>query len=150
MGVDHARILALELPAFDVRIERGRLRAFARAIGETDPVYSEPDAARAAGHPDLPVPPTFLFSLYLEASDPWGFLTDVGVDFRGLLHGEQTFAYHRVLHAGDTVTVRPRIAEAYAKNARMDFVRHHVDLLVGGDLVGESDSLLVIREVAAA
>lgn len=150
MALDHERALALQLPAFDVLVERGRLRAFARAIGETDPVFTELDAARAAGHPDLPVPPTFLFSLYLEAPDPWGFLDDLDVDLRGLLHGEQSFVYHRVLHAGDVVSVQPAIAEAYAKNARMDFVRHHVGYRCGDEPVGESDSLLVIREVAAA
>ena len=131
-------------------IERGRLRAFARAIGETDPVYTDVDAAQQAGYPDLPMPPTFLFSLYLEAPDPWGFLDDIGADLRGLLHGEQSFSYHDVVHAGDTITVRPRIAEAYAKNARMDFIRQHIDFLRGADLVAESESLLVVREVAAA
>ncbi len=40
-------------------MERGRLRMFAAAIGETDPIYTDVEAARAAGHPDLPVPPTF-------------------------------------------------------------------------------------------
>lgn len=150
MAIDYARALTLEFPAFDVQVERGRLRAFARAIGETDPVYTDVDVARRAGHPDLPVPPTFLFSLYLEGSDPWSFVTEMGADFRGLLHGEQSFTYHRLAHAGDTVTVRPRIVEAFQKNARMDFVRHHVDYLAGDELIGESDSLLVIREVAAA
>jgi hypothetical protein len=44
----------------------GRLRFFAKAIGQTDPVYTDDAAARAAGHPDLPVPPTFLFCLEME------------------------------------------------------------------------------------
>ncbi|MDO8773368.1 MAG: MaoC family dehydratase N-terminal domain-containing protein [Burkholderiaceae bacterium] len=47
-------------------IERQRLRFFARAIGETDPVYTDVEAARAAGYADLPAPPTFLFSADLD------------------------------------------------------------------------------------
>src|SRR5213076_1850421 len=42
-----------------VDVEKGRLRFFAKAIGESDPVYTDESAARDAGHPTLPVPPTF-------------------------------------------------------------------------------------------
>jgi hypothetical protein len=68
------RWIGRELPAATFDIERGRLAFFARAIGETDPVYLDPDAARAAGHPDIPAPPTFLFSGELDAGavDPQG------------------------------------------------------------------------------
>lgn len=149
MSIDHDAALALELPSFDVLVERGRLRSFAAAIGETDPVYFDLEAATAAGHRDLPVPPTFLFSLELEAEDPFGYLDLIGADLRGVLHGEQSFDYREVLYAGDTVTVRPRIAEAYAKNERMDFVVKHTDYLLAGEVVAESQSLIVIRAVAA-
>jgi acyl dehydratase len=148
--IDHARALTLELSAVDVLVERGRLRAFAAAVGETDPVYSDPDAARAAGHPDVLAMPTFLFSLELEAPDPLGWVDEVGADLRGVLHGEQTFTYHAPVHAGDTIAVRPRIAAAYAKNERMDFVVKHTDFLRDGELVGSSDSLIVLRSVVPA
>lgn len=43
--------------------------------------------AVAAGHPDLPVPPTVLFSSELDVSDPFVLLTEFGVDLRLVLHG---------------------------------------------------------------
>ncbi len=46
-------------------VESGRLRFFAKAIGGTDPVYFDEDAARAAAYRALPTPPTFLFCLNL-------------------------------------------------------------------------------------
>ena len=49
-----------ELPDSVMTIERSRLQFFAKAIGETDPVYTDVAAARAAGYADLPAPPTFL------------------------------------------------------------------------------------------
>ena len=150
MPIDHDGALALELPSVDVLVERGRLRAFAAAVGETDPVYSDPEAARAAGHPDVPALPTFLFSLELEAPDPLGWVEQVGADLRGVLHGEQTFTYRSLVHAGDTVTVRPRIADAYAKNERMDFVVKHTDFLRDDEVVGSAESLIVIRAVVPA
>ena len=150
MPIDHARALALELPSVDVLVERGRLRAFAAAVGETDPVHLDPDAARAAGHPDVLAMPTFLFSLELEVPDPLGWVEQVGADLRGVLHGEQTFTYHSLVHAGDTIAVRPRIAAAYAKNERMDFVVKHTEFLRGNELVGSADSLIVIRDLVPA
>ena len=149
MPIDYDRALALDLTAFDVLVERGRLRAFAAAIGESDPVYVDLEAARSAGHRDLPVPPTFLFSLELEGEDPFGYLDLIGADLRGVLHGEQSFDYRGPVHAGDTITVRPRIVEAYAKNDRMDFVVKRTDYLLEDEVVAESQSLIVIRSVAA-
>jgi acyl dehydratase len=118
-----------ELPTVSVDVERGRLRLFAEAIGETDPVYTDPAAARAAGHPDLPVPPTFLFGLEMEGPDPFGYLTDLGVDLRRVLHGEQGFTYHSVAHAGDHLTFRPRITDVYRKKGgALEFLVKRTDV----------------------
>jgi wyosine [tRNA(Phe)-imidazoG37] synthetase (radical SAM superfamily) len=38
-------------------VTRSRLRFFAKATGQTDLVYVDVEAAREAGHRDLPVPP---------------------------------------------------------------------------------------------
>jgi acyl dehydratase len=109
-------VIGTELPERSVPIERGRLRSFASAIGETDPVYLDLDAARAAGYPDLPVPPTFLFGLGLgRGAEDFAWLTDLGVDLRHVLHGEQSFTYHTPVHAGDTVTLAPKIVDVFAK-----------------------------------
>ena len=45
------------LPPYAVDVEKGRLKFFAKAIGQTDPVYTDEATAKAAGHPSLPVPP---------------------------------------------------------------------------------------------
>lgn len=149
MPVDHARALALQLRAFDVLVERGRLRAFADATGDTDPVHSDVEAARAAGHPDVLASPTFLFSLELEAPDPMGYLAELGADLRGILHGEQSFTYHSPVHAGDTISVRPRITQSHAKNERMDFVVKRTEFRRGDVLVATAETLVVARAVPA-
>ncbi|MPY78402.1 MAG: hypothetical protein GEV04_07875, partial [Actinophytocola sp.] len=66
MHIDPEKAKALTIRPIEADIERGRLRFFAKAIGQKDPIYSDVDAARRAGHPDLPVPPTFFFSMELE------------------------------------------------------------------------------------
>lgn len=58
--------IGTELPELSLHVDAGRLRYFAKAIGETDPVYTDLDAAKEAGHPDPPVPPTFIFGIALH------------------------------------------------------------------------------------
>ncbi|MEJ1167050.1 MaoC family dehydratase N-terminal domain-containing protein [Variovorax sp. CCNWLW186] len=111
------------LPAFDVRVEAGRLRFFAKATGQTDPLYVDEEAARAAGLPGLLVPPTFLFCLEMDAPDPAAIRNLLGMDYRKLLHGEQQFTYHAPAHAGDTLRFEQRIEDIYdKKGGALEFV----------------------------
>ena len=83
-------------------LERGRLRFFAKAIGETNPVYTDVEAARAAGYSDLPAPPTFLFAAELDSGAMFERLDAMAIPLGKLLHGEQGFEYFAPVVAGDT------------------------------------------------
>ena len=150
MALDPHRACALRFAPLVVPVERGRLAFFARATGQSDPIYSRPEAARAAGHPDLPVPPTFFFSLELEAPDPLGYLDALGVDLRRVLHGEQAFTYHRPVHAGDTVTLTPRIVDCYAKKGgALEFVVKQTDITCDGRPVAQAITTIVVQHPEA-
>ena len=117
------RFIGHTLPAFDVRVEAGRLRFFAKATGQTDPLYVDEEAARAAGLPGLLVPPTFLFCLEMDAPDPAAIRNLLGMDYRRLLHGEQQFTYHAPAHAGDMLRFEQRIEDIYdKKGGALEFV----------------------------
>jgi acyl dehydratase len=142
--------IGAELAPVTIEMERGRLLFFAKAIGETNPIYTDQAAARLAGHPDLPVPPTFLFGLEMEQPDPFAYLTDLGVDLRHVLHGEQSFTYHRVAHAGDVLTARTRIADVYQKKGgALEFlVKQTAVTCDDGAAIADLTSVIVIRNVA--
>jgi hypothetical protein len=117
------KYIGYTLPPFEVLVEKGRLKFFAKSIGQTDPVYTDDEAARAAGHPALPVPPTFLFCLEMEAPDPAAIRNLLGMDYRRLLHGEQGFVYERMAYAGDVLTFVQRVDDIYdKKNGALEFV----------------------------
>ena len=60
-------------PVHTTDVEKGRLRFFAKAIGETNPIYTEESAAKDAGYRAIPAPPTYLFCLeMLEELDRRG------------------------------------------------------------------------------
>jgi acyl dehydratase len=106
--------IGLRLPAFKASADAWRLRFFANAIGETNPVYFDEAAAHDAGHPALPLPPTFLFSLEFEQpSTAWR--DDLGIVTARILHGEQSFTYHRMAYAGDVLRFESRITDIYEK-----------------------------------
>lgn len=112
-----------ELPASVLPLERSRLRFFAKAIGETDPLYTDPAAARDAGYADLPAPPTFLFAAELDSGATDRLLAELQIPLAKLLHGEQGFTYYAPACAGDTITVRSRIEDIYdKKNGALEFV----------------------------
>jgi len=135
------------LPPFQVTVEPGRLRFFAKATGQADPVYTDEAAAKAAGHPGLPVPPTFLFCLEMEAPNPAAIRELLGMDYRKLLHGEQGFTYHAPAYAGDTLTFSQRIADIYdKKNGALEFVVRQTRVAnQQGELVAELRCVTVIR-----
>lgn len=99
-----------------------QLRFFAKATGQTDPVYLDEAAARDAGHPGLPLPPTFLFSLELTQPSS-GWREELGIRPERILHGEQSFTYHRMAYAGDTLHFQTTIADIYdKKGGALEFV----------------------------
>lgn len=135
------------LPAHSVEVEKGRLRFFAKAIGETNPVYTDEAAAQAAGYRSLPVPPTFLFSLEIERPDPFAWFSDLGLDLGKILHGEQSFSYHATACAGDVLSFTSRIADIFEKKGgALEFLVKETRVTSqDGVLVAELKSVIVQR-----
>jgi acyl dehydratase len=103
-------------PLHRAEVEKGAVRGFATVIGETDLVYFDEAAARAAGHRSLLAPPTFLFGLeLLSRPDPFQWLQEINVDPARILHGQQSFTYHANVYAGDVITFETHLADIYEK-----------------------------------
>jgi acyl dehydratase len=151
VAVDSA-FVGTQLPATTLTVDAGRLRFFAKAIGETNPLYTDVEAAKAAGYADLPVPPTFLFSIELENPDQFRWVVDQGIDPRFVLHGEQSFTYHSIAHAGDTLTATPRIVDVYSKKGgALEFIVKNTTVTrADGSAVADLETVIVVRNPGAA
>jgi acyl dehydratase len=146
MAIDTDKARAYRFDPIVVTAERGRLALFARVTGQADPVYSDLAAARAAGHPDVPVPPTFFFGLELEMPAPFGYLVELGIDLRHVLHGRQTFRYHALAHAGDTLTLTARITDVVSRPGReLEFLVKQTDITRDDTLIAQASSTIVVR-----
>ena len=114
-----------------VVVERGPVSHFADAVGSTNPIYRNPEAAKKAGFDAIPAPPTFPFAMEFAgkfeeiqpADAPTGnpLMTAVGpLMAKGglILHGEQEFIYHRPVQVGDVLVSEGKITDAYQKESK--------------------------------
>ncbi len=92
------------LPPKTYAIGREKVREFAEAVGETDPLYLDVEAARAAGHADVVAPPMFCVVYSLPAVWPALFDEEIGIDFSRMVHGGQEFRWSEIVVAGDEIT----------------------------------------------
>ncbi|MBO2451353.1 MaoC family dehydratase N-terminal domain-containing protein [Actinomadura barringtoniae] len=97
-------------PSAPYEVTRLKIREFADAIGDKNPIYRDQEAAKAAGHADVIAPPTFPIVVSMGGG---GSLADpeLGLNFAMVVHGEQRFEYTRPLRAGDTVVCESTVTE---------------------------------------
>ena len=113
MGVNRAFIGTATEP-FIVEVEKGAIRNFADALGDTNPLYHDEAFARANGYAGLVAPPTFPVSFRPPARQPW--LRDL--DEGRILAGEQTFKYVRPVVAGDVLECRLHLVTVEEKEGK--------------------------------
>ncbi|WP_329564889.1 MaoC family dehydratase N-terminal domain-containing protein [Kitasatospora sp. NBC_01266] len=105
MALDPSFIGRSYPPTEPYEVGREKIREFAAAIGDANPVYTDPQAAKALGHPDVIAPLTFPFVLSYAAAAQVVADPELGLDFSRVVHGDQKFLYTRPLRAGDRVRV---------------------------------------------
>jgi acyl dehydratase len=96
------------------QVSREKLREFADAIGDTNPVYRSRAAAQEAGFPDVVAPPTFAIVISVASSSKALVDPGLNLNYAMVVHGEQRFEYARPLVAGDVVTAQSTITSIRA------------------------------------
>ena len=91
-------------------VGREKIREYANAVGETNPLHLEVQAARSMGYRDVVAPPMFAAVYSSPAMGPALFDPEVGINFALMVHGGQEFKWGPLVIAGDeietTVTVK--------------------------------------------
>lgn len=136
-----------EFEPLTVEVEKGQLRLFAKAVGETNTVYTDEDAAQKAGYRSLPAPPTFAFSLNLARPDPLAKYAELGISLTKMLHGGQSFEYFDQIVAGDVITLREKVIDLYEKKGgALQFLVFETSVEnQHGDIVGKMTTTVVIQ-----
>lgn len=96
-------------------VGREKIREYAAAVGEVDPLHHDPAAARAAGYADVVAPPMFAVVYQAPSVMPALFDPEVGIDFARMVHAGQEFRWERVVVAGEEVTTVTTVADVAEK-----------------------------------
>jgi len=126
---DFSEFIGVTTGTGTVVVERAPITQFARAVTDRSDVYANVEVARSEGFDDIPAPPTFGFGLQSwgmwaelqpppdpDARNPMieimgGLMKEGGL----VLHGEQSFTYHRPMVVGDRLTFRGEVRDVYQK-----------------------------------
>ncbi|WP_052864789.1 MaoC family dehydratase N-terminal domain-containing protein [Streptomyces niger] len=109
MALDQSFVGRTYPPTAPYEVGREKIREFAEAIGDANPVYTDTEAAKALGHPDVIAPPTFVFAITFQAAGQVVEDPQLGLDYSRVVHGDQKFTYTRPVRAGDRLTVTSTI-----------------------------------------
>ncbi len=127
-------------------VERGAVRAFARAIGDPNPLYVDEEAARVSRYGRLIAPPTFPITL------DYGEIEGLTLPSAGLIHGSQSFDYNRPLYVGETLSCYTVFDKTFDKKGALGLMTFMVFNRVGedeaGDVVFTTSGTLIVTEAA--
>jgi acyl dehydratase len=142
-------LIGKEYPPYAVTVERGKIKEFARAIGDANPLYLDDRVGAASEWGDLIAPPTFSVTFRDEAADTAAFLRELGTDISRILHGEQEFEIFRPLQPGQTYLCRSKVVDIYEKAGRsgpMAFVVRETSIADGSnDIVAAMRHITIVR-----
>ena len=94
-------------------VEKGTIRRFAKAIGETNPIHFDEAVASRSGYPGLIAPVTFPSALqYFESA-----LEALEINSNAIMHAEEEYEYFKPIFSGDLLEVTHTLVDAYEKQA---------------------------------
>jgi acyl dehydratase len=106
--------------SYEVCLEK--IREYARAVGETNPVYHEREAALAQGFRNVAAPPMFCVVYSAPAMAPAVLDPELAINLPAMVHGGQEFRWGEPVCSGDVITTTPRVADIYEKDGRAFYV----------------------------
>jgi acyl dehydratase len=126
-------------------VGREKVREYAHAVGETDPRYLDPEAARAAGFADVVAPPMFAAVYCGPAIGPAILDPEIGIDYARMVHGAQEFTWGEPVVAGDEITTEATLEESSERGGLKFYVFRTTSTNQRGALVSEGRWTNIVR-----
>jgi acyl dehydratase len=128
-------------------VGREKIREYARAVGETNPLHLDLDAARAAGYADLVAPPMFAVVYSAPAVGPPIFDPDIELNFAMMVHGGQVFEWGELVVAGDEISTVASVKDISEADGRGYYVFESVSKNQRGEQVCRGTWTNIVRGV---
>jgi len=130
---------------YEVGLEK--IREYANAVGQAEPVHHDREAARQAGFRDVVAPPMFAVVYSAPALGPAILDPDVGINFAAMVHGGQEFVWGEPVCAGDEITTTSRVMDISEKDGKGVYVFESVSTNQDGDEVVRGTWTNIVRGV---
>lgn len=128
-------------------VGREKIREYARAVGETNPLHLDLDAARAAGYADLIAPPMFAVVYGMPSIGPAIFDPDVEINFAMLVHAGQEFEWGPPVVAGDEIITVATVKDISEDEGRGYYVFETISKRQDGEQVSRGLWTNIVRGV---
>jgi acyl dehydratase len=119
--VDESKI-GKTYPPYEYEVGREKIKEYANAVGEANPVHQDRQAAQAAGFRDVVAPPMFAVVYSAGAVGPAVLDPEIGIELPRMLHGSQEFEWGEPVCAGDTITTTTTVKDLYEKDGKKFYV----------------------------
>ena len=119
---DESSVIGKSYEPFEYEVGREKIREYAHAVGEENPVHFDPQAAREAGFRGVVAPPMFAVVYSAGAIAPAMLDPEVGMNFAMMVHGGQEFAWSDVVCAGDTITTTASVKDIEKRDDKTFYV----------------------------
>ena len=134
-------------PPFEYEVGREKIREYSYAIGASNPVHFEREAAEAEGFRDVVAPPMFAVVYSAGSVGPGVLDPDLGINLMLMLHGSQEFVWGEPVCAGDTITTETTFKDHREEDGRTYFVFESVSKNQDGDEVVRATWTNIVRGV---
>ena len=143
----NTRPVGKQYPPAVYAVGREKVKEYASAVGETNPLHLDPAAARAAGYDDVVAPPMFAVVYQSPAVMPGLFDPEVGINFAMMVHSGQDFRWERVVVAGEELTTGAKVASIEEKGGMGFYDFEVVTQDAGGATVCTGNWKMIVRGV---
>lgn len=130
-------------------VEKGKIREFAEAIGDDNPIYKDAEVARKQGYKDIVAMPTFAFASVIWTGTFHRVVNDLDIDFARIMHAEQEYEYYQEIFPGDElqgVIEVKQITEKKGKSGNLEFVQFEtIYTNQHNELILMEEMLIVVR-----
>ena len=109
-------------PATTYAVGREKVKEYALATYETNPLHLDHEAARKAGYDDVVAPPMFCVVYSSPAVAAAILDPDVGINFALMVHGGQEFRWGPLVVAGDEITTTVSVQSIEERDGKGFFV----------------------------
>ncbi len=134
-------------PPFAYEVGLEKIREYANAVGESNPIHHDRAAAQAAGFRDVVAPPMFAVVYSAPALGPAVLDPEVGINFAAMVHGGQEFVWGEPVCAGDVITTSSRVMDISERDGKGFYVFESVSTNGDGEEVVRGTWTNIVRGV---